>query len=530
MIVKVGAEISDLEKKMDQAKKSVRSLKEVGKDLKEAGSAMTVGITAPVLGLVGAALLAASKTDAKTKEVMDRMTGRIDSTMAHLGSAITPVFEKVVDKGVIPMLDGLNQLIDAYESLPTPVQDFIAVLVILLAALGPVLLVVGQVLTTAAALAPVITALGGVLGGVALGPVALLVAALIGLVAAFIWLYDNVAWFRKAVNDNIQGFVTDVKIAMDVVCGVLNILAALLNGDLTGAVRAWAGMWKNVWNDIKSFMNNIGIAEGVEKIVNGVINTLNGFIKAYNELPDWAQPFGDIGSLPNVKIQEGGASGGGCFTAGTKVTMADGTPRPIEQIMPGDQVQSYDPDTLKPCLGVVVAKYTHPSREQLQITFTDGRRVTTTGEHPFHAVYTLSNERIHEYFIPAGELLPGDTALAHIDGIPVPAEVATVQVVRENTVVYNFNVTPHHTYIAEGCMVHNVKARASGGDVEAGVPYLVGERGPELRVFNRGGSIVPNNQLAGETHVHVYLDSREITNLIGNRLVKQISRDTGVRY
>jgi hypothetical protein len=41
--------------------------------------------------------------------------------------------------------------------------------------------------------------------------------------------------------------------------------------------------------------------------------------------------------------------------------------------------------------------------------------------------------------------------------------------------------------------------RASGGPVEPGVPYWVGERGPELRVFNRSGSIVPAAKVAGNT-------------------------------
>jgi len=34
--------------------------------------------------------------------------------------------------------------------------------------------------------------------------------------------------------------------------------------------------------------------------------------------------------------------------------------------------------------------------------------------------------------------------------------------------------------------------RAAGGPVSAGLPYLVGERGPEMFVPDRGGNIVPN--------------------------------------
>lgn len=42
-----------------------------------------------------------------------------------------------------------------------------------------------------------------------------------------------------------------------------------------------------------------------------------------------------------------------------------------------------------------------------------------------------------------------------------------------------------------------VTGKASGGRISGGRPYLVGENGPELRTFSRGGSIIPNNLLMG---------------------------------
>jgi hypothetical protein len=43
----------------------------------------------------------------------------------------------------------------------------------------------------------------------------------------------------------------------------------------------------------------------------------------------------------------------------------------------------------------------------------------------------------------------------------------------------------------------DVKTAATGGPVSAGKPYLIGERGPELMVPGRSGTIVPNNALGG---------------------------------
>jgi tape measure domain-containing protein len=49
---------------------------------------------------------------------------------------------------------------------------------------------------------------------------------------------------------------------------------------------------------------------------------------------------------------------------------------------------------------------------------------------------------------------------------------------------------------------------AQGGPVSAGTPYMVGERGPELFMPSRGGSIIPNNALGGgSTSVVVNVDA-----------------------
>lgn len=41
-------------------------------------------------------------------------------------------------------------------------------------------------------------------------------------------------------------------------------------------------------------------------------------------------------------------------------------------------------------------------------------------------------------------------------------------------------------------------AKAGGGPVKAGVPYLVGEKGPEIVVPAQSGNVVPNNQVGGQ--------------------------------
>jgi hypothetical protein len=72
--------------------------------------------------------------------------------------------------------------------------------------------------------------------------------------------------------------------------------------------------------------------------------------------------------------------------------------------------------------------------------------------------------------------------------------------------------------------------RATGGPVTSGSPYIVGERGPELFVPGRSGSIVPNNRLAagggGDTVVNggINITVENTGESLGAEAQKQIAR------
>ena len=72
--------------------------------------------------------------------------------------------------------------------------------------------------------------------------------------------------------------------------------------------------------------------------------------------------------------------------------------------------------------------------------------------------------------------------------------------------------------------------KAAGGSVMGGTPYVVGEKGPELFVPGRSGTIVPNNQLGGggATNVVVNVDASG-SNVQGNgQDANQLGKAIGV--
>lgn len=72
--------------------------------------------------------------------------------------------------------------------------------------------------------------------------------------------------------------------------------------------------------------------------------------------------------------------------------------------------------------------------------------------------------------------------------------------------------------------------RANGGSVKSGSPYMVGERGPELFVPGRSGTIVPNNKLGGggSANVVVNVDATGSTVEGNSQQAKQLGDAIGV--
>jgi hypothetical protein len=71
------------------------------------------------------------------------------------------------------------------------------------------------------------------------------------------------------------------------------------------------------------------------------------------------------------------------------------------------------------------------------------------------------------------------------------------------------------------------RGRANGGRVTGGMPYMVGEMGPELFMPGRGGNIVPNDQLrGGGTSIVINVTAGMGTNgaQVGEQIVNAIKR------
>ncbi|MGR4877863.1 ricin-type beta-trefoil lectin domain protein [Streptomyces sp. LARHCF249] len=128
------------------------------------------------------------------------------------------------------------------------------------------------------------------------------------------------------------------------------------------------------------------------------------------------------------------------FVPGTKVQLANGASKPIEELSTNDEVLATDPETGETSAKAVTATiYTEDDKKyvELGIQTDDGiKTITTTAHHPFWS-------ETDQAWKDAGELKPG-TTLRTDDGTPVTvAQTRTYQATNET---YNLTVADLHTY------------------------------------------------------------------------------------
>ena len=128
-----------------------------------------------------------------------------------------------------------------------------------------------------------------------------------------------------------------------------------------------------------------------------------------------------------------------CFAAGTPVTMADGSTRPIELIDVGDRVLGYDVETGATVAARVSHTFVHPGTTGSLLI---NGVLRTTPEHPFW---------VDGGWTPAAELVPGASLLA----VSGASSVRSIESVSGALTTYNLEVDGVHNYFAGGVLVHN---------------------------------------------------------------------------
>lgn len=145
-------------------------------------------------------------------------------------------------------------------------------------------------------------------------------------------------------------------------------------------------------------------------------------------------------SLEGILVFQGG--GGGCFAAGTKVLMADGKLKNIEDIKVGDYVLTRASQTDSKLVKAKATK-THETDEGGYLIINGSLKVTAN-----HIIW------VNNTWKEAGSIQIGDTLT---DNQGKQVKVNSIEWQRGKTSVYNLEIENYHTYFANGIWVHNDK-------------------------------------------------------------------------
>lgn len=151
----------------------------------------------------------------------------------------------------------------------------------------------------------------------------------------------------------------------------------------------------------------------------------------------------DAHSLMGIGINS--AEMGGCFTGDTKVTMADGTEKNIQDIQVGEKVLTRKAELDET---LVPAEVVNTYRKTVggYLTINDTIRVTTN-----HFLYVNGTWRRADE-VNVGDILVQENAK--------PLTVHSIEWHKEQVDVFNIEVAGEHSYFANGIYVHNGKGGA----------------------------------------------------------------------
>ena len=286
------------------------------------------------------------------KNAMENLKDSASQSLTAIGNALTPVLTALTPM-IESFLAGVKSLAEWFTNLPGPAQAAIGTLVALAAALGPVLLAIGGIVTAIGAAMPALTGLAGFFGVsvAALAPWALAIGAVLAaLVALGVWISANwepiTATLRQAWEgiqelwsgtwDAVSSYITGVwgtitgavdtvwqpvvsffstiwdgiNTAWDAVWGAIGGTLNAAWGTVTGAVRTvwepiasffstiWDGLIRyfgGIWDGIASGLTGVwdGIKSAADRVWNAIGEAISGFI-------EWAKKIPGVNKLFNL--------------------------------------------------------------------------------------------------------------------------------------------------------------------------------------------------------------------------------------
>ena len=226
------------------------------------------------------------------KNMADTMQDNLEGQMTILKSQLQELaisFGDLLMPAVRSIVAGLQGMVNVLNAMPDGVKRVIMIIALLVAALGPVLILIGKTISAVGTIMTWIPKLAGAINTVKgafaalsatmmANPIAIVIAAIAALVAAFIYLWNTNEVFRQFW---IRLWNEIKEVAVQVWTAVSQFLVSAWNGIRNTAVAVWNGIkdfFSGLWNGIRTLFTTVVIA--ISTFLAGAWNGIRATIMA----------------------------------------------------------------------------------------------------------------------------------------------------------------------------------------------------------------------------------------------------------
>lgn len=232
-----------------------------------------------------------ARTSDGTANSLRTFQGSVDNLSIALGQNLLPI--------ITPIINKMTEMVNKFSEMSPNTQKFILIMASVAAAIGPVLLVVGQLVSTVGKINPLFSKAGGIVSGfskilgVLTGPVGLVAAAIAALAAVFVYLFTTNESFRESIMNTVLMLGESFKPVLDALLPVLANLAVTIGETLGKVLQALAPVLAQIIELAGALLAKLGefiawalanILPVLQPIIDFLVNAVTSFFDTVSEV------------------------------------------------------------------------------------------------------------------------------------------------------------------------------------------------------------------------------------------------------
>jgi len=201
-------------------------------------------------------------SDGAAREMAETMQDNLASKIEQMGGAFESaaiVIQQILEPALTKVVGGITKLIEAFLNMSPVGQKMVVIFAGMVAALGPLLLIAGTVITTMVKLRIAMQFLGPAFMGT-MGTIALVVAAFYALVAVFMIAYTKSEKFRNFIDSLAPAIKKGLGVAVEWAAEKLKVLWEWLQKATEKVKEFGSAISSKVANTLQQFGINLGQA------------------------------------------------------------------------------------------------------------------------------------------------------------------------------------------------------------------------------------------------------------------------------